>query len=205
MADCEVSAQQVKELRVKTGAGMMDCKHALTDTGGDIEKAIRLLREKGLASAKKRQEKTADQGVIESYLHIGKQIGSLVEINCETDFVARNSEYLEFAHQVALHIAACNPLYLDRDSVPEEIVASEKEIYRARCEAEGKPEKVWERIIDGMLDKYFQDICLLEQPFVKDPSMTVMELIAQLSAKMGEKIEIRRFTRYQIGEAEGES
>jgi elongation factor Ts len=200
MAECEISAQQVKELRVKTGAGMMDCKRALTETEGDQEKAVRLLREQGLASAKKRQEKTADQGVIEAYLHIGQQIGTLVEINCETDFVARNAEFLEFAHQVALHIAAYNPLYLDRESVPEELVASETEIYTARCQAEGKPEKVWDRIISGMLDKYYQDICLLEQPFVKDPSVSVAEALAQVAAKMGEKLEISRFTRYQVGE-----
>jgi len=200
MAETEISAQQVKELRTKTGVGMMDCKRALAECSGDMDKAVRLLREKGLASAKKRQEKTAEQGVIETYLHIGQQIGSMVEMNCETDFVARNSDFVELAHQVALHVAALKPQYLDREAVPEETVASEKEIYRARCEAEGKPEKVWDRIITGMLDKYFQDICLLEQPFVKDPSKTVSELVAETAAKMGEKIEIRRFVRYQVGE-----
>ena len=200
MAETGISAQQVKELRTKTGVGMMDCKRALAECGGDMEKATRLLREKGLASAKKRIEKTAEQGVIETYLHIGQQIGSMVEINCETDFVARNSEFLELAHQVALQIAALKPQYLDRKSVPEEVVRSEEEVFRARCQVEGKPEKVWDRIIGGMLDKYFQDICLLEQPFVKDPSMTVAELVTQVSAKMGEKVEIRRFDRYQVGE-----
>ncbi len=200
MAETGISAQQVKELRTKTGVGMMDCKKALAECGGDMDKAVRLLREKGLATAKKRQEKTADQGVIEAYLHIGQQIGSMVEINCETDFVARNAEFGELAHQVALHVAALKPQYLDRDSVPEETVASEKEIYRARCEVEGKPEKVWDRIISGMLDKYFQDVCLLEQPFVKDPSKTVADLINEAAAKMGEKIEVRRFIRYQVGE-----
>lgn len=187
-------------MRTKTGVGMMDCKKALIECGGDMEKATRLLREKGLASAKKRQEKTAEQGVIETYLHIGQQIGSMVEINCETDFVARNSEFLELAHQVALHVVAHKPQYLDRESVPEELVSGEKEIFRARCQAEARPEKVWDRIIGGMLDKYFQDICLLEQPFVKDPSMTVAELVTQASVKMGEKVEIRRFVRYQVGE-----
>ena len=200
MAEREISAREVKELRTKTGAGMMDCKRALTEAEGDLDTAVRLLREKGLASAKKRQEKTAEQGVIDSYLHIGQQIGALVEINCETDFVARNGEFLEMAHQVSLHIAALNPKYLDRESVPDEVVTAEKEIYRARCEADGKPEKVWDRIINGMLDKYFQDICLLEQPFVKDPSMTVGEMITQVGAKLGEKVEIRRFIRYQVGE-----
>lgn len=200
MAECEVSAAEVKELRTKTGAGMMDCKKALQDASGDLEQAIKLLREKGLASAKKRQEKTADQGIIESYIHLGQQIGSIVELNCETDFVARNSEFLELAHLIALQIAACNATYIDREAVPEEIVEAEKEIYRKRCETEGKPEKVWDRIVSGMLDKFFQDICLLEQPFIKDPSVSVGELITQSAAKLGEKVELRRFTRYQVGE-----
>ncbi len=200
MAECEISAAQVKELRTRTGAGMMDCKKALQDSSGDLEQAIKLLREKGLATAKKRQEKTADQGIIESYIHLGRQIGALVELNCETDFVARNDEFLELAHLIALQIAACNAVYIDRDSVPGEIVAAEKEIYRARCEAEGKPEKVWDRIIDGMLDKFFQDVCLMEQPFIKDPSVSVADLVTQASAKMGEKIEVGGFTRYQVGE-----
>ena len=200
MAECEISAGQVKDLRTKTGAGMMDCKRALEESAGDVDGAVRLLREKGLASAKKRQEKTADQGIIESYIHLGRQIGALVELNCETDFVARNDEFLELAHLIALQIAAVNPTYLDRDSVPPEVVESEKAIYRARCEKEGKPEKVWDRIIEGMLDKFFQDVCLLEQPFVKDPSVTVGELVVQAAAKLGEKVQVRRFTRYQVGE-----
>ncbi len=200
MSGPEITAKQVKELRDKTGAGMMDCKHALAEVNGDMEKAVRHLREKGLAKAKKRQERTADQGIIESYLHIGKQIGSMVEINCETDFVARNEEFLELAHVVALQIAACNPAYLDRESVPAEIVEAEKEIYRARCKAEGKPEKVWDRIMSGMLEKYYQEVCLLKQPFVKDPSLTVAELVTQTSATLGEKIEIRRFSRFQVGQ-----
>lgn len=200
MAECEISAQQVKELRVKTGAGMMDCKHALIETDGDAEKAVRLLRERGLATAKKRQDRTAAQGLIESYLHIGGQIGSLVEVNCETDFVARNSEFLELAHQIALHIAACNPLFVDKDSIPEDVIASKKEEYRIECSTEGKPDKVSDDIISEMLEKHYQDVCLLEQPFVKDPSISVAELLAQVSAKMGEKIEIRRFSRFQVGE-----
>jgi len=199
MAECEISAGQVKDLRTKTGAGMMDCKRALEESAGDVDGAVRLLREKGLASAKKRQEKTADQGIIESYIHLGRQIGALVELNCETDFVARNDEFLELAHLIALQIAAVNQTYLDRDSVPPEVVESEKAIYRARCEKEGKPEKVWDRIIEGMLDKFFQDICLLEQPFVKDPSVSVGELVTQAAAKLGEKVEVSRFTRYQVG------
>jgi elongation factor Ts len=200
MAECEISAGQVKELRAKTGAGMMDCKKALQDSQGDLDQAVKLLREKGLASAKKRQEKTAEQGIIEAYIHLGNQIGTILEINCETDFVARNTDFKELAHLIALQIAAVNPAYVDRESVPEEVVEAEKDIYRARCQQEGKPEKVWDRIVTGMLDKFFQDVCLLEQPFVKDPSVTVGELITQASAKLGEKIEVERFTRYQVGE-----
>jgi elongation factor Ts len=170
---------------------MMDCKRALQECEGDFDQAVRVLREKGLASAKKRQEKTADQGVIESYIHLGRQIGALVELNCETDFVARNEEFLELAHFIALQIAAVNPRYLDRESVPAELVTSEKAIYRAKCEAEGKPEKVWDRIVEG---------CLLEQPFIKDPSVSVGELVTQAAAKLGEKVEVRRFERFQVGE-----
>jgi elongation factor Ts len=200
MAECQITAQQVKELREETGVGMMDCKRALQESGGDVEQAVILLRDRGLAIAKKRQERTADQGVIESYLHIGKQIGSLVEVNCETDFVARNSEFLEFAHTVALQIAACNPLYIDRDSVPADVIECQKEEYRERCRGEGKPEKVWGRMIEGMLDKYFQEVCLLEQPFVKDPSLSVGDLLTQVSARLGEKVQMGKFTRFQVGE-----
>lgn len=200
MADENVSAKQVKELREKTGVGMMDCKRALAECGGDLEEAVKILREKGLASAKKRQSKTTEQGMVESYLHIGKQIGSLVEINCETDFVARNEEFLELAHEVALHVAAHNPRYMDRESVPAEVVESEKSIYRKRCEEEGKPEKVRDRVVEGMLDKFYQEFCLMEQPFVRDASFTVGELVAQASAKLGEKLEVRRFARFQVGE-----
>lgn len=198
----EITAAQVKGLRAKTGVGMMDCKRALEECGGDEDKALRLLREKGLAGAKKRQEKTAEQGIIESYIHLGRQIGALVELNCETDFVARNEEFGELAHLVALQIAACNAKYIERQQVPAELVESEKAIYKAKCEAEGKPEKVWDRIVTGMLEKFYQDVCLLEQPFIKDPSVTLGELVLQASAKMGEKIEISRFARFQVGEKE---
>lgn len=200
MAGSEISARQVKELREKTGVGMMDCKRALEETEGDVEQAIRTLRDRGMATVKKRQERTADQGVVESYLHIGKQIGAMVELNCETDFVARNSDFLEVAHLIALQIAAYNPRYLDRDSVPPEVIEGEKAEYLTQCKGGGKPEKVWDEMVEGLLEKYFQDVCLLEQPFVKDPSVTVGELIVQASARLGEKIEVRRFARFQVGE-----
>jgi len=200
MAEKEIAAGQVKELRTKTGAGMMDCKRALQECSGDFEQAVKALREKGLASAKKRQEKTADQGIIESYIHLGRQIGALVELNCETDFVARNEQFGELAHFIALQIAAVNPKYLDRESVPTELIESEKAIYRAKAEAEGKPEKVLDRIVDGMLDKFFQEWCLQEQPFIKDPSVSVGELVTQTAAKLGEKVQVRRFERFQVGE-----
>jgi|SRR5450756_83635 len=201
MSDNErISANQVKELRDITGAGMMDCKRALEDAVGDTEKAVRMLREKGLARVKQRDDRVAEQGVIESYLHIGKQIGALVELNCETDFVARNEEFLELAHLVALQIAACNPGYLDRESVPGDVIDSKKEIYRELCVADGKRENEHDRVIEGMLDKFYQEVCLLEQPFVKDPSQSVGELLAQTSAKVGEKLAIHRFSRFQVGE-----
>ncbi|MBK5093197.1 MAG: translation elongation factor Ts [Actinobacteria bacterium] len=201
MSDIErIDAKQVKELRDKTGAGMMDCKRALEGAEGDTEKAVRILREKGLARVKQRDERETEQGIIEAYLHIGRQIGALVELNCETDFVARNDEFLELAHLVALQIAACNPLYQDRESVPGDVVDSKKEIYRELCVADGKPEKEHDSIIDEMLEKYYQEVCLLEQPFVKDPSESVGELLTQTSAKVGEKLAIRRFSRFQVGE-----
>lgn len=200
MTGSGISAKQVKELRDATGVGMMDCKRALEEAAGDTEKAVRLLREQGLAIVKKRQERITGQGVIDSYLHIGQQIGSLVEINCETDFVARNSEFLEFAHLVSLQIAACNPVYLDRDSVPDDVLESEKEKYRVLCEEEGKPKEAWDKIVDEMLEKYYQDVCFLDQPFVKDPSLSVGDLLNQASARLGEKLQISRFSRFQIGE-----
>ncbi|MBN2168172.1 MAG: translation elongation factor Ts [Actinobacteria bacterium] len=205
MGKPEISAKIVKELRDKTNVGMMDCKAALQECEGDIGKAVVLLRKKGLSGAKQRQQRTANQGVIDSYLHIGQQIGSLVEINCETDFVARNEEFLELAHQIALHVVACNPQYMDRESVPGDVIESEKAIYQSQCESEGKPEKVWDRIIEGKLDKFFQDACLMEQPFVKDPSVTVSELLAGTSSRVGEKLAVRRFSRFQVGEDLGEN
>lgn len=196
----EISAKQVKELRDKTAAGMMDCKKALAEAGGDLEKAIEWLREKGVVKAKKREGRTANQGIVDSYLHTGGQIGAMIELNCETDFVARNADFIELAHQVLLHIAAMNPLYLAREDVPEEVVASEKKIYETRCKEEGKPEKIWDKITEGMLNKFYQDVCLLEQSFVKEPEVTIGQLVTATGAKVGEKVEIRRFVRWQVGE-----
>lgn len=196
----EISAKQVKELRDKTAAGMMDCKKALAEAGGDLEKAIEWLREKGVVKAKKREGRTANQGIVDSYLHTGGQIGAIIELNCETDFVARNADFIELAHQVLLHIAAMNPLYLAREDVPEEVVESEKKIYETRCKEEGKPEKIWDKITEGMLNKFYQDVCLLEQPFVKEPEVTIGQLVTATGAKVGEKVEIRRFARWQVGE-----
>ncbi len=196
-----ISAGRVKELRDKTGAGMMDCKKALTECGGDIDKAMQVLKEKGFDSIQKRQDRAAAQGVVECYKHIGQQIGSMVQLNCETDFVARNAEFLDLAHLVALQVAACNPQYIDRRAVPAEVVSAKRAEIEEECRAQGKPEKVWDQIISGTMDKFYQDICLVEQPFVKDPSITVGELVNQVAARVGEKVEIYRFTRYQVGEA----
>lgn len=200
MPESQITAEQVRDLREQTGVGVMDCKRALEEAGGDTEKAARLLRDRGLASARKRQEREAEQGVIESYLHVGQQMGSLVELNCETDFVARNSDFLELAHLVALQIAACKPLFIGRESVPAGVVEGESEKYRERCSDEGRPEDDWDGAVADMLEKYYQEVCLLEQPFVKEPSVTVGELITQASAKVGEKLAIRRFVRFQVDE-----
>lgn len=205
MSESQITSGQVRELREQTGVGVMDCKRALEEASGDMEKAARLLRDRGLASARKRQEKAAEQGVIESYLHIGQQIGSLVEINCETDFVARNSDFLELAHLVALQIAACNPFYIDREAVPAAAVEAERKRFAERCADEGRPESEREDATGEMLEKYYQEACLMEQPFVKEPSVTVGELLTQASAKVGEKLVVRRFIRFQVDEeAEGE-
>jgi len=199
-----INAAQVKELREKSGAGVMECKRALEEACGDMESALRILREKGISDAKRREQKEAKQGAIDCYIHIGRQIGAMVELNCETDFVARNSEFLEVAHLIALQVAACNPIYLRRDLVPEAVIEEQKEIFKKRCISQGKPEKVWGKIIEGLLDKFYQEVCLLEQPFVKDPSISVNELIAQASSRLGEKIAVRRFARFQVGQEEEE-
>jgi len=193
----------VKELRTLTGAGMMDCKKALLETGGDKEKAINFLREKGLAKAAKRAGKIAAQGIVDSYIHLGGKVGVMVEVNCETDFVARNEEFKAFARDICLQVAATNPAYLSREDVPEEVIENEKEILRRQAANEGKPEKIIDKIVSGRLEKFFQENCLLEQPFIKDQDKAIKDLLAEKIAKIGENIIIRRFVRFEMGEGLG--
>jgi elongation factor Ts len=197
-----ISAAKVKELRDATGAGMMDCKQALTEANGDFEKAIEILRKKGLAALKKRAGRKAREGLVESYVHAGGRLGVLAEINCETDFVARSEDFKEFAHDMAMQIAASNPLYVSREDIPPEVVEKEMEILRLQTLNEGKPEKVVEKIIEGRLEKFFEEVCLLEQPFVKDLNLKVQDVLSSLAGKIGENTVIRRFCRYQLGELE---
>ncbi len=197
-----ISADLVKELREKTGVGMMECKKALTETNGDFEKAIDLLRQKGLATAQKKAGRSASQGLVESYIHMGK-IGTLVEINCETDFVARTEDFKELARDIAMHIAATNPPYLSREDIPQDVLDHEKEIYRSQVT--NKPPQVVEKIIEGKLEKFYTDMCLLEQIFVKDPDQKkkVKDIVTDTIAKLGENIIVRRFARFQLGEIAG--
>jgi len=196
----EVSASMVKDLREKTGAGMMDCKKALAATEGNFEKAVDYLRQKGLALATKRAGRIASEGRIGSYVHAGGKIGVLVEVNCETDFVAKTDDFQALAKDIAMHIAASNPFYIRREDVPPETLEREREIYRGQARDSGKPEKVIEKIIEGKLQKYFNEVCLLDQPFVKDPNLSVQDLLNGLITKVGEKVEIRRFSRFQVAE-----
>ena len=195
-----ITAEMVKKLRETTGAGMMDCKKALVETGGDTEKAVALLREKGLAKAAKRAGRTASQGVVDSYIHLGGKVGVLVEVNCETDFVARNEEFKSFVRDICLQVAATNPAYLSREDVPQGELDKEKEILKNQALNEGKPEKIVEKIVTGKLEKYFEENCLLEQAFIKDPDIKVSDLLSDLIAKIGENIVIRRYMRYEMGE-----
>jgi elongation factor Ts len=196
----EISANMVKDLREKTGAGMMDCKKALAEAGGNFEKAVDYLRQKGLATAAKRAGRVASEGQIGSYVHAGGKIGVMVEVNCETDFVAKTDDFQIFAKDIAMHIAASSPLFIQRENVPPEVLERERGIYRAQARETGKPEKIIEKIVDGKLEKYFGEVCLLEQPFIKDPDLTVKDLLNGLIGKLGEKIEVRRFSRFQVGE-----
>lgn len=195
-----VTAKMVKELRERTGAGMMDCKKALVATEGDIEKAIDELRTKGLASAAKKASRVASEGVVTSYIHAGNRIGVLVEVNCETDFVGKTPEFKQLAYDIAMQIAASNPEFISREDVPEQVIAHEREILRAQAMEEGKPEKVIDKMVEGRLDKFYKERCLLEQQFIKDPDKTVQQLIHENVAKIGENINVRRFARYELGQ-----
>ncbi|MEN6331515.1 MAG: translation elongation factor Ts [Smithella sp.] len=196
----EISSAMVKELRTKTGAGMMDCKEALAASEGDFEKAIDFLRKKGLSAATKRSSKAAKDGTIASYIHMGGRIGVMVELNCETDFVAKTDAFQATARDIAMHVAASNPLYVRSDEIPEDALDREKEIYRSQLREEKKPEKIWDKIIEGKLKKYYEDVCLTEQKFIKNTDITVGTLISNLIANTGENIIIRRFARFQLGE-----
>lgn len=195
-----VDAKSVKELREKTGAGMLDCKKALEEANGDLTKAVEILREKGLSAAANKAGRIATEGVVESYIHAGGRIGVLVEINCETDFVAKTDQFREFARDIAMHIAAMNPRYVRREEVPQEEVEKEKEILKAQALNEGKPEKIVEKMVEGRISKFYEEYCLLEQSFVKDPDKTISALVNEKVSTIGENISIRRFVRYELGE-----
>ena len=195
-----IKAETVKELRERTGAGMMDCKKALTETGGDMEKAIDFLREKGLAAAAKKAGRIAAEGIVEAYIHGGGRIGVLVEVNCETDFVGKTDEFKELCRDIAMQIAASSPEFVSKDDVPQEAIDHEKEILRAQALNEGKPEKIVDKMVEGRIEKYYKEVCLLEQPFIKDPDKTVAQLVTEKIAKIGENISVRRFVRFQVGE-----
>lgn len=190
----------VKELRTKTGAGMMDCKEALTASGGDFEKAIDYLRKKGMSAATKRSSKAAKDGTIASYIHMGGKIGVMVELNCETDFVAKTEAFRQMARDLAMQVAASNPRFVRPEDIPEDVLEREKEIYRSQALAEKKPEKIWDKIIEGKLKKFYEEVCLLQQKFIKDTEITVETLVNNMIAKTGENIIVRRFARFQLGE-----
>ena len=196
----EIKATAVKDLREKTSAGIMDCKMALKETDGNIDKAVEYLRKKGLATAAKKLGRASKEGTIGSYIHLGGKIGVLIEANCETDFVAKTSDFMDFVKNVAMHVAAANPLYLKREAVPKEVLEKERDIYRSQAVDSGKPEKVIDKIVDGKLEKYLSEVCLLEQSYVKEPDITIKELIDTLISKIGENISIRRFARFQLSE-----
>ena len=195
-----VTAKMVQELRAKTGAGIMDCKRALTETEGDVEKAVEALRKKGIAAAARKAGRATGEGMIASYIHAGGKLGVLIEVNCETDFVARTEQFQQLVKDISMHIAAANPLYLRREDVPEDVLAKEREIYHAQFLGSGKPEKVIDKIVAGKLEKYFSEVCLYEQAFVKDPDKTIQQLVTEAIAQLGENLIIRRFVRFALGD-----
>ncbi len=189
----------VKELRDKTNAGMMDCKRALGETEGDLETAVDLLRQKGLAVARKRADRATSEGVVDCYIHAGSKLGVMIEVGCETDFVAKTDDFVAFSKDIAMHIAASNPVAVSRENVPADLIAREMEIYKAQALDSGKPENIVDKIVSGKIEKYISEVCLLNQKFVKNPDLTVQDLLNELIAKMGENISIKRFARFQIG------
>ena len=194
-----VSVDQIKELRAQTGAGMMDCKKALLEAEGDLGEATKILRKKGLADLQERSGRTAKEGIVDCYVHGEGKIGVLVEVNCETDFVARNADFKGFVHDVAMQIAAANPAYVRREEVPEQELENEKDIYKTQALSEGKPEKIVDKIVEGRVEKFYKAVCLLEQPFIKDQDITIESYLGDLACKLGEKIVISRFVRFQLG------
>ncbi len=195
----KITSQMVKELRDKTNAGMMDCKKALGETDGDMEKAIDLLRQKGLAVARKRADRATSEGVIQTYIHAGGKLGVMVEVNCETDFVAKTDGFIDFAKDIAMHIAAANPISITREEVPGDVVDREREIFKSQALESGKPENILDKIVTGKIDKFFAEVCLLEQKFVKNPDLSIQDLLNEVIAKMGENISVKRFARFQVG------
>lgn len=195
----KITSQMVKELRDKTNAGMMDCKKALTETEGDMEKAVDLLRQKGLAVAAKRADRATSEGIVECYIHAGGKLGVMVEVGCETDFVAKTDDFKNFARDIAMHVAAVNPVSVSREDVPADYVAREREIYKNQALESGKPENIVDKIVSGKIEKFLSEICLMEQKYVKNPDLSIQDLLNELVAKMGENISIKRFARFQIG------
>jgi len=195
----EITAEMVKLLREATNAGVLDCKKALTETGGDFDAAVEILRKKGLATAAKKASRDANEGLIGTYIHPGSKVASIVEVNCETDFVARTDEFQQLARDLAMHVTAARPLWVAREDVPANVVAKEREVYGEQMANSGKPAQVIERIVDGKLDKWYSEVCLLEQPFIKDPDVTIKDLLTNRIASLGENIRVRRFSRLEIG------
>ena len=189
----------VKELRDKTNAGMMDCKKALSETNGDMEKAVALLRQKGLAVAAKRADRATSEGVIQTYIHAGNKLGVMVEVGCETDFVAKTDSFIDFAKDIAMHIAAANPVSISREAVPEDLISREREIYVKQAQDSGKPENIIEKIVSGKIDKFYSEICLMEQKFVKNPDLSVQDVLNEIIPSLGENISVNRFSRFQVG------
>ncbi|MEZ5284072.1 MAG: translation elongation factor Ts [Vicinamibacterales bacterium] len=195
-----ITAEMVKQLRDKTGAGMMDCKAALSESGGDMDKAIEFLRKKGLASAAKRAGRATNNGVIGHYIHMGGKVGVLVEINCETDFVARTEDFLGLAKEIAMHVAAADPKYVRREEIPADVLDKEREIYRAQFAGSNKPANVVDKIVEGKLESFYAQVCLLDQPSVRDPNVTIQQMVAGATAKTGENVTVSRFVRFKLGE-----